>query len=175
MLLHAASCQHLGLLTYPTHPSTVELQLLPQLPLPTSPQWLQSHEVVGPTDLSQAVTADGVSDLLDARADVAITEANVEKVLRACNDERFPEVAYSLDDIVGQAWGASQEEIEASGLVGIVPGGAFTSVQVRRLKQLCLKHRAAFSTGKIPHANSREPVRVDLIPDPPDARYHYRP
>ena len=174
VLLHAETCQQLGLIQYPIHSSTVELQKLPQLPLSTSQQWLQSHEVVGSPGLTQAVTADGVSDLLDASADVAVTEANVEMVLRACNDEPFPEVAYSLDDICW-ASSASQDEIDASGLIGVTPGGAFSLAQVRCLKQLCDKHRAVFATGKIPHANDREPVRVDLIPDPPEARYASRP
>ena len=98
---------------------------------------------------------------MDSSAAVAVTEANVEKVLLDCDDEPFPEVAYSLDDI---RWAscASQAEIDASGLVGVTTGGAFTLLaQVRQLKQLCVQHRAVFATGKIPHANAREPVRVD--------------
>jgi hypothetical protein len=56
-----------------------------------------------------------------------------EMVLRACNDELFPEVAYSLDDICW-ASSASQDEIDASGLIGVSPGRAFSLVQVRCLK-----------------------------------------
>ncbi len=153
----------------------MELQLLPQLPLSTSQQWLHTHELVGTTVLDQAATPDGVFDLMDASAAVAVTEANVEKVLLDCDDEPFPEVAYSLDDI---RWAscASQAEIDASGLVGVTTGGAFTLLaQVRQLKQLCVKHRAVFATGKIPHANAREPVRVDLIPDPAGSAGHAVP
>ncbi len=111
---------------------------------------------------------------MDSSAAVAVTEANVEKVLLDCDDEPFPEVAYSLDDI---RWAscASQAEIDASGLVGVTTGGAFTLAQVRQLKQLCVKHRAVFATGKIPHANAREPVRVDLIPDPAGSAGHAVP
>ena len=119
-LIHAETCQQLVLIRYPIHSSTVEVQLLPQLPLSKSHHWLRSHEDVGPTGPRQAVTADGVSDLLDASAHVAVTEANVEMVLRAYNDEPFPEVAYSLDDICW-ASSASQEEIDKSGLVGVWP------------------------------------------------------
>ena len=171
VLLHAQTCEHLGLITYPTHPSMTDLYQLPLLPLSDNQQWLTHHEVAGPTGLVQAVTADGVAS---ACGDVSVTEANVEKVLHDCNDQPFPAVSYSLDDI---RWGttATQAEIDASGLSGLVPGGAFSLGQVRRLKTLCEKHRAAFATGKFPHANSREPVRVQLIPDPPGQRYPSRP
>ena len=174
VLLHSGTCHQLGLLQYPIHSSSVDLQMLPQLPLSTNREWLHVHEVVGPAGLHQAVTQDTVSDLLNASADVAVTEANVEKVLRECDGDPFPEVAYSLNDI---RWGssASQAEIDSSGLIGVFTGGNFTLAQIRRLKQLCEKHRTVFATGKIPHANAREPVRVDLIPDPPDARYPSRP
>ena len=61
---------------------------------------------------------------MDSSAAVAVTEANVEKVLLDCDDEPFPEVAYSLDDI---RWAscASQAEIDASGLVGVTTGGLY--------------------------------------------------
>jgi hypothetical protein len=133
------------------------------------------HELVGTTVLDNSATPDGMFDLFEASAAVAaVTEANVEKVLRDCNDQPFPVLAYSLDDI---RWGscASQKEIDASGLIGVSTGGAFTLKQVRQLKELCVKYRDVFATGKIPHANGRDPVRVDLIPDPPDARYKSRP
>ena len=51
--------------------------------------WLHSHELVGTTVLDQSATPDGVFDWMDASAAVAVTEANVEKVLRDCNDEPF--------------------------------------------------------------------------------------
>ena len=174
VLLHAETCRQLGLLRFPVNPSTADLMLLPQLPLSTSAAWLHSHELVGTTVLDQSATPDGVFDWMDASAAVAVTEANVEKVLRDCNDEPFPDVSYSLNDI---KWGscATQTEIDASGLIGVSPGGAFTLQQVRQLKQLCVKYQDVFATGKIPHANSRDPVRVELIPDPPDARYPSRP
>ena len=175
VLLHAETCQQLGLLRFPVNPSTAELTQLPQLPLSTSTEWLHMHELVGTTVLDNSATPDGMFDLFEASAAVAaVTEANVEKVLRDCNDQPFPVLAYSLDDI---RWGscASQKEIDASGLIGVSTGGAFTLKQVRQLKELCVKYRDVFATGKIPHANGRDPVRVDLIPDPPDARYKSRP
>jgi hypothetical protein len=83
-------------------------------------------------------------------------------------------VAYSLDDI---RWGvsATQDEITSSGLAGLSPGGVFTIEQARTLKDICCKYKAAFATGKIPHPNKRPPVQVELIPDPPDARWPSKP
>jgi hypothetical protein len=153
VLLHAETCKQLGLIRYPVNSSTAELKLLPQLPLSTSPEWLHTHELVGTTVRDHAATPDGVFDLMDASAAVAVTEANVEKVLRDCNDQPFPDVAYSLDDIRWGSCASSQAEIDASGLIGVSTGGTFTLQQVRQLKQLCVKYRDVFATGKIPHAN----------------------
>ena len=98
VLLHAETCKQLGLIRYPVNSSTAELKLLPQLPLSTSQQWLHTHELVGPTVPDHAATPDGVFDLMDASAAVAV-RANVEKVLLCtiaildcCNDEPFPDV-----------------------------------------------------------------------------------
>ena len=175
MLLHAATCHRLGLLVYDLHGSDVPLLSLPGLPCGVDEHWIRRYEVdatSGPSRLAAAAAA--ISSVEELLAHVDVADANVGKILEDCGDDPFPKVAYSLDDI---RWGstASQEEIDESGLVGVSTGGAFSLDQIRQLKAICEKYKAAFATTKIPHANDRPPVQVELLPDPPDARWPSKP
>ena len=163
LLLHASTCRMMGLLQHDVHASTVDLQQLPLLPLYHNDEWSREREVTNVPGSGQSV-----EDMI-LEASVAVADANVAKILEDSDDDPFGVTPYSLDNIT---WGcsASQADIDESGLKGVLTGGVFTLQQVRRLKNLCLEHKEAFATGKIPHANKREPVVVELMPDAPGAR-----
>ena len=176
VLLHAGTCKRLGLfLDYDIHSSDSPLLSLPQLPRGSDEHWIQQHEVAsGGHPRLLAASAASIASIEEIEAHVSVSDANIGKILEDCAGDPFPKVAYSLDDI---RWGvsATQDEITSSGLAGLSPGGVFTIEQARTLKDICCKYKAAFATGKIPHPNKRPPVQVELIPDPPDARWPSKP
>lgn len=163
LLLHASTCEMMGLLKHNVSESTADLQQLPVLPLYHNVDWSRQREVTNVPGSGQSV-----EDMI-LEATVAVTDANVGKILADSNDDPFSQAPYTLDNIT---WGttATQDEIDASGLKGVLVDGLFSLDQIRRLKKLCYDHKEAFATGRIPHANKRDPVVVELLPDPPGTR-----
>ena len=145
VLLHAATCHRLGLLAYDLHGSNVPLLSLPGLPCGADKQWMRRYEVAA-TDGPFAMAA------------AATTISSFEE-LRAHVKVADANIGKILEDCGDDPF----------------PKVVFSLEQVRQLKAICVTYKSVFATSKIPHANDRPSVQVELLPDPPEARWTAKP